>query len=92
MSEPFRPPLLGVPAFWPVAVAARMADEDVRLGMRNLKFFAEELKIHGDLRPELATPNVIRLNLRTMVLRAYGCPGGTPTPGRNPKSLSGEKR
>ncbi|MGB9166484.1 MAG: alpha/beta fold hydrolase, partial [Rhodomicrobium sp.] len=35
--------------------------------------------IHGELRPTLATPNTVRLDLRTMVLRDYGKPGGIPT-------------
>jgi len=46
---------------------------------KNLRFAEEEIRIHGDLRPELATPNRVRLDLRTMVLRDYGCPGGIPT-------------
>ena len=31
------------------------------------------------MRPTLATPNQIRLNLRTMALRDYGTPKGIPT-------------
>jgi hypothetical protein len=31
------------------------------------------------MRPILATPNEVRLDLRTMVLRDYGKPGGIPT-------------
>src|SRR5271166_5096629 len=36
------------------------------------------IKIHDELRPKLATPNKVRLDLRTMVLRDYGKPGGIP--------------
>ena len=46
---------------------------------KNLKFVDEEIKIHDELRPILATPNQVRLDLRTMALRDYGKPGGIPT-------------
>ena len=67
--------------------AGVLADSDGRLAggagrgtlRRNLKFVEEEIKIHDELRPELATPNTVRLDLRTMKLREYGKPGGIPT-------------
>ena len=71
--------LLSVPAFWPMAMATALAEEGSELYARNLKFVDEEIKIHGELRPVLATPNEVRLDLRTMVLRDYGKPGGIPT-------------
>jgi hypothetical protein len=71
--------LLSVPAFWPMAMAATMLKEGTELYAKNLKFVEEEIKIHGELRPALATPNQVRLDLRTMVLRDYGKPGGIPT-------------
>ena len=46
---------------------------------KNLEFVGEEIKIYGNLRPRLATQNVVRLDLRTMALRDYGRPGGMPT-------------
>jgi poly(3-hydroxyalkanoate) synthetase len=46
---------------------------------KNLKFVDEEFEIHNELRPSLATPNQMRLDLRTMVLRDYGKPGEIPT-------------
>lgn len=47
---------------------------------KNLKFVDEEFQIHNELRlPPLATPNEVRLDLRTMVLRDYGKPGEIPT-------------
>lgn len=79
MTEPENPSLLSVPAFWPMAMAATMFEEETELYAKNLKFVEEEIKIHGELRPTLATPNEIRLDLRTMVLRDYGTPGGIPT-------------
>jgi hypothetical protein len=79
MTEPENPSLLSVPAFWPMAMAATMFEEGTELYAKNLKFVEEEIKIHGELRPTLATPNEIRLDLRTMVLRDYGTPGGIPT-------------
>ncbi len=71
--------LASVPAFWPMAMAAALAEEGAELYADNLKFVEEEIKIHGGLRPSLATPNTVRLDLRTMVLRDYGKPGGIPT-------------
>ena len=71
--------LLSVPAFWPMAMAAAMLEEGSELYAKNLKFVEEEIKIRDELRPILATPNQVRLDLRTMVLRDYGKPGGIPT-------------
>ncbi len=68
-----------VPAFWPMAMAMRMLEDSAELYVKNLKFIKEEIKIHDDSRPVLATPNQVRLDLRTMVLRDYGKPGGIPT-------------
>ncbi len=66
------PPLISVPAFWPMVLWARLAKEGPEALAKNLKFAEEEIKIHAELRPKLATPNVVRLDLRTMVLRDYG--------------------
>jgi hypothetical protein len=41
--------------------------------------FHRNVKIHEELRPRLATPNQMRLDLRTMVLRDYGKSGRIPT-------------
>lgn len=71
--------LASVPAFWPMAMAASLVEEGAELYARNLKFVEEEIKIHDELRPNLATPNTVRLDLRTMKLRDYGKPGGLPT-------------
>ena len=73
------PPLISVPAFWPMAMWAGLAKEGPEVLAKNLKFADEEIKIHAELRPKLATPNVVRLDLRTMVLRDYGRPVGIPT-------------
>ena len=70
---------LPLPLFWPVAMVAGMEKAKADLALRNLEFVQEDLKIHGDLKPKLATPNVVRLDLRTMALRDYGRPGGIPT-------------
>ncbi len=71
--------LASVPAFWPMAMAATLWEQGAELIAKNLKFVEEDIKIHGDLRPRLATPNTARLELRTMTLRDYGRPGGVPT-------------
>ncbi len=71
--------LLSVPAFWPTAMATAMFEEGTELYAKNLKFVEEETKIHGGLRPVLATPNTVRIDLRTMVLRDYGQSADIPT-------------
>ena len=80
--------LMSVPAFWPMAMAAKLVEEGAELYAKNLKFAEEEIKIHDELRPTLATPNQVRLDLRTMVLRDYGKPGGLPTLVDAPHALS----
>jgi hypothetical protein len=49
--------LASVPAFWPMAMAASLAEQGMELCAKNLKFVEEEIKIHDELRPRLATPN-----------------------------------
>ena len=71
--------LTSVPAFWPMAMAASLAEQGAEIYAKNLKFAEEEIKIHDELRPTLATPNTVRLDLRTMLLRDYGKPNGIPT-------------
>ena len=71
--------LTSVPAFWPMAMAASLMEQGAELYAKNLEFTEEEIKIHDDLLPNLATPNTVRLDLRTMLLRDYGKPGGIPT-------------
>lgn len=71
--------LTSVPAFWPMAMAAALIENGAELYAKNLAFVEEEIKIHGELRPALATPNTVRVDLRTMLLRDYGKGGGVPT-------------
>jgi hypothetical protein len=71
--------LTSVPAFWPMAMAATLLEEGAELYAKNLKFMEEDFKLHAELRPKLATPNRMRLDLRTMALRDYGDPSGFPT-------------
>jgi hypothetical protein len=62
-----------------MAMAALLMESGAELYAKNLKFVEEEIKIHEDLRPTLATPSTVRLDLRTMLLRDYGKSGGIPT-------------
>ncbi len=55
-----------------MAIATAMLEEGTERYAKNVKFAEEEIKIHDELRPKLATPNQVRLDLRTMVLRDYG--------------------
>ena len=72
---------LGVPLFWPMLAAATLAERGLELYADNVKFLGEEVKIHHGLRPHLATPNRVLLDLRTMLFRDYSAPdaAGTPT-------------
>ncbi|WP_028231780.1 hypothetical protein [Paraburkholderia mimosarum] len=60
-------------------MAKALLDEESEFYVRNLKFVEEEIRIREELKPKLATPNEMRLDLRTMLLRDYGRPGGIPT-------------
>lgn len=71
--------LTSVPVFWPMTMAAQLIEQGAAMYAKNLKFVEEEIRIHEELRPKLATPNRVRLDLRTMTLREYGRPGGVPT-------------
>jgi polyhydroxyalkanoate depolymerase len=75
------PPLLPppLPFFWPVALVAGTEKAKLELAVKNLEFVREEVKLHRELKAKVASPNVVRLDLRTMVLRDYGRPGGMPT-------------
>jgi poly(3-hydroxybutyrate) depolymerase len=75
------PQSVSVLFFWPMLAAAQLADQGIGLYARNLKFLAEEVKIHSELRPKLATDNEVLLNLRTMLFRNYSIPSaaGIPT-------------
>ena len=73
------PPLPALPLFWPVALVAGMEKAKADIALKNLEFVQEEIKLHGGLKAKVASPNVVRLDLRTMVLRDYGRPGGIPT-------------
>ena len=53
---------MSVPAFWPMALAAALVEQGIELYARNLKFVEEEIRIHNELRPRLATPNRVRLD------------------------------
>lgn len=69
--------LASVPALWPLAMAANLAEKHAEFTAKAMQFAAEEIKLHGGgLLPELATANTVRLGLRTMLLREYGKPGG----------------
>ena len=59
-----------------VAMAASLAERGPELYAKNLEFVEEEIKIYDELRPSLATPNAVRLDLRTMKLRDCGKPVG----------------
>ncbi len=71
---------MGVPLFWPMLAATKMAEQGLELYAKNLEFVAEEEKLHHELRPRLATANRVMLDLRTMHFRDYSAPGATGVP------------
>lgn len=72
---------VNVPFFWPVQIAAALVGQGLELAARNVKFVAEEARLHGGLKPKLATAHTVRLRLRTLDLCDYSAPnaGGVPT-------------
>jgi hypothetical protein len=58
-------PQINVPFFWPMQLAADMAAQGLELAARNVKFLDEELRLHGGIKPRLATAHSVRLTLRT---------------------------
>jgi hypothetical protein len=75
--KPLAPPThaaISVPAFWTMVMAAELMKTGTETLAKNLKFADEEIKIHEKQRPTVATPNIVRLDLRTMTLREYGPP------------------
>lgn len=80
-SPAVMPPDISVPFFWPMQLAAGMAEQGIELAARNVKFIDEEVRLHGGIKPRLATSHSLRLRLRTLDLCDYSAPGakGTPT-------------
>jgi polyhydroxyalkanoate depolymerase len=77
-------PNLNSAFFWPVQLAASMAEQGLELVARNVEFLGEEARLHGGLKPRLATAHTTRLALRTLDLCDYGAPdakagAGLPT-------------
>jgi len=79
LIKPLEFSLASVQAFWPMVMAASLLEAGADLYAHNLKFVEEEIRVHDELRPNLATPNTMRLDLRTMKLRDYGRQGQLPT-------------
>ena len=74
-------PNINVPFFWPVSIATNMARQGLELVAHNVNFLNEELRLHGGIKPALATAHRIRLRLRTLDLCDYSVPHarGIPT-------------
>ena len=74
-------PVFNVPLFWPVTMAASMLEQGIDLATHNVRFLDEELRLHGGIKPRLATTHKVRLKLRTLDLCDYSIPGtrGVPT-------------
>ncbi len=68
---------LCVPLFWPLAAGAEIAEAELKLAARNIKFLAEAEKIDFGLHPQFATENTVALDLRTMKLRDFSLPGAS---------------
>ncbi|WP_018911886.1 alpha/beta fold hydrolase [Thiomonas sp. FB-6] len=74
-------PNINVPLFWPALMAADMTRQGLELVARNVRFLEEETRLHGGIKPRLATAHGTRLELRTLRLCDYSAPraGGLPT-------------
>jgi poly(3-hydroxyalkanoate) synthetase len=79
-KSPNTAPNLNVPFFWPVNLAADMAEQGLELAARNVKFLNEEMRLHGGIKPSLASVHEVRLKLRTLDLCEYSAPGATGIP------------
>src|SRR5438093_4662871 len=71
---------VSVPLMWPMLAAAKLAEEGLEIYAKNLRFALEEIKVHHQLRPKLATPNRVMLDLRTMIFRDYSSPAAKGVP------------
>jgi poly(3-hydroxyalkanoate) synthetase len=71
---------LALPFLWPLAVAAGNANALMELASHGLGFIGEEMKIGCGLHPELATPNRVILDLRTLRLRDFSAEGAGGVP------------
>ncbi|MGP6192606.1 MAG: alpha/beta fold hydrolase [Vulcanimicrobiaceae bacterium] len=71
---------LCVPLFWPLASVAELAEAELKLAARNVKFLAEAEKIDFELHPQFTSPNVVVADLRTLKLRDFSKPGATGLP------------
>lgn len=76
--SPAAAPNLNSAFFWPVQLAATLAEQGLALAARNVKFLGEEVRLHGGLKPRLATAHTKRLALRTLDLCDYGEPDANP--------------
>ncbi len=74
-------PNINVPLFWPMQLAASLIEQSLELAARNVKFLDEELRLHGGIKPRLATAHSVRLKLRTLDLCDYStsAANGLPT-------------
>ncbi len=64
-------PNINVPLFWPALMAQDLARQGLDLMARNVRFLEEETRLHGGIKPRLASPHSVRLRLRTLSLCDY---------------------
>ena len=60
--------------------ATQIIEAGLKLTGDNIKFMNEEVKLHHDLKPKLASSNHIMLDLRTMAFRNYSADVATGVP------------
>ncbi|TAL86006.1 MAG: alpha/beta fold hydrolase [Candidimonas sp.] len=73
-------PNFNVPFFWPATMATKMVEQGLDLVTRNVKFLDEEMRLHGGIKPRLATAHNVRLKLRTLDLCDYSAPHASGIP------------
>jgi len=73
-------PSLALPFLWPMQAAAELAETEMELFTKGLKFLDEEVRLQGGGPPPPATANRVMLDLRTMLFRDYSAATATGLP------------
>jgi poly(3-hydroxybutyrate) depolymerase len=60
-----------LPWLWPICALEHMAQDELRLSSDVLKFAVEAHKLDYELKPVWATPNIIKFDFKTMLLRDF---------------------
>ena len=79
-SSPNRHEGMCLPWMWPLCAFENMVQNELRLSSDVLNFATEAHKLDYELKPVWATPNTIKLDLKTMLLRDFSEDGANNIP------------